>query len=330
MDRRNFLKYAGLTTLYTSATFHSSFRPAGSATAIGSKNTTVCLVKGTSRFENLMNVLEELGPGIKEQIGEKQVVIKPNFVSTTKQLAGTHVDALRATLEFLKPFYKKKIIIAESAGGGTAMDGYKNFGHLSLADTYNVEFRDLNQDDPYPVYILDKNKHPLKIMISKLLVSPDTYLISSAILKTHNCVVATLSTKNIAMGAPLITDKHYKGLVHQGTKEINYNLFRIAQVVRPHLALIDGFEAMEGNGPVGGTPVPAKIALGSTDMIAADRVAVECMGIDYKKIGYLQFCAAANLGQDDLSKIDVKGERIENCIQKFRLHDNIEEQYLWQ
>ena len=46
------------------------------------------------------------------------------------------------------------------------------------------------------------------------------------------------------------------------------------------VGLIDGFEGMEGNGPVSGFPVPHRIAIASTDFLAADRVGLECMGID--------------------------------------------------
>ena len=63
------------------------------------------------------------------------------------------------------------------------------------------------------------------------------------------------------------------------------------------LAVIDGFEGMEGNGPVGGTPIDHRVCVASPDWLAADRVAVELMGIDYAKVGYLNFCANAGLGQ---------------------------------
>ena len=36
--------------------------------------------------------------------------------------------------------------------------------------------------------------------------------------------------------------------------------------------MIDGFEGIEGAGPASGTPVASRVALASTDYIAADRV----------------------------------------------------------
>jgi uncharacterized protein (DUF362 family) len=62
-------------------------------------------------------------------------------------------------------------------------------------------------------------------------------------------------------------------------------MFVLAQHLHPHLAVIDGYEGMEGNGPVSGTPVSHRVAVVGLDWLAADRVAVELMGIDYTKVG---------------------------------------------
>ena len=62
---------------------------------------------------------------------------------------------------------------------------------------------------------------------------------------------------------------------------MNYNLAIVAKHIRPSwgVAVVDGFEGMEGNGPVNGDPVSMQIALASPDFLAADRVAMETMGI---------------------------------------------------
>ena len=62
---------------------------------------------------------------------------------------------------------------------------------------------------------------------------------------------------------------------------MNYNLAIVAKHLRPSwgVAVIDGFEGMEGNGPVNGDLVSMQIALASADFLAADQVAMETMGI---------------------------------------------------
>ena len=64
---------------------------------------------------------------------------------------------------------------------------------------------------------------------------------------------------------------------------------------------------MEGDGPTNGTPVPHRVCVVGTDWLAADRVAVELMGINFAKIGYLNYCAGAGLGEANLKKIEILG-----------------------
>ena len=69
--------------------------------------------------------------------------------------------------------------------------------------------------------------------------------------------------------------------------------------------------------------------MASADWLAADRVAVELMGFDFSRIGYLQHCAAAGLGEGDLARIEVLGERVRDHARKYRPPENIESQYRW-
>ena len=267
---------------------------------------------------------------IKRGIGDKQVVIKPNNVLIDRPLAATHADCLAAILDVLKPIYRKPVIIAESPADKPAEVGFENYGYKKLLKEYNIQFFDLDKDKQSTFFILDKNLQPMPIIVSSTMMDPNIYLISAAVMKTHNCVVATLSLKNILMGAPLKTKEvHHKQMVHQGIKQINFSFFLMAQQMRPDLAIIDGFQGMEGNGPADGEPVDSKVAVASTDFLAADRVSVEVMGIDFSKIGYLNYCANAKMGVADLDKIEVMGESIDNCKRQFRLHQNVEHQYEW-
>ena len=73
-------------------------------------------------------------------------------------------------------------------------------------------------------------------------------------------------------------------------------MFRLATMgIQPDLAVLDGIVGMEGNGPWNGTPIKHGIAIASTDWLAADRLAVELMSIDYKYVKYLQWCSEAGM-----------------------------------
>jgi uncharacterized protein (DUF362 family) len=86
---------------------------------------------------------------------------------------------------------------------------------------------------------------------------------------------------------------------------------------------------MEGDGPNNGTVVPSRIAIASTDYVAADRVGIEAMSLNPAWVGYLGFCAQGGLGQDDLSKIDIRGAKLADVAKKYRLHADIERELEW-
>jgi uncharacterized protein (DUF362 family) len=285
----------------------------------------VSLIKGDDRREITQKVLEIISGDIKKGLATRQPVIKPNFVSSTIQLASSHVGQVRGILDFLTGFYHDKIIIAEAACYDT-IKAYKNFGYMHLPDEYNVELVDLNMGPYETVSITGRDNKPITVRVSSLLLDKNNYLISAAKMKTHDSVVVTLSVKNMAVGSIVGIDKK---AVHQGVRNTNRNIAGLAERVWPDLAVIDGFEGMEGDGPTDGDPVLLNIALASTDALAADRVACEIMGVDFHSVGYLHYCAERGLGEADMDKIEVVGERVKDCVRPFRLHHAVEEQYAW-
>lgn len=118
--------------------------------------------------------------------------------------------------------------------------------------------------------------------------------------------------------------------MHQSYAVINLNLALIAPLVVPHLAVIDGFEAMEGNGPTGGTMVPLRAAVVSTDPLAADVVGAALMGIDADDVGYLHYCKRIGLGVGDLNRIEIAGNaRLAEMARQLRRHDSYYRQRQW-
>ncbi len=285
----------------------------------------VTIIKGENRRENVRRSLELIADDLRKSIYKRQIVIKPNFVSTTVQLAASHVDQMRGILDFFKDFYQGEIIIAESAAGDT-LNAFKNFGYYSLCDEYNVKLIDLNRETYKLITIKDSQEELINVRVSNLLLDKSNYHISAARLKTHDSVVVTLSIKNMTMGSVLLPDK---GKVHQGIKQTNLNIAELAWYTWPALSVIDGLVGMEGNGPISGDPVNVGIAIASMDPLAADRVACEIMGIDFMKVGYLYYCAKRELGEANIDKITVAGASIRECTRPFKLHRKVKQQLRW-
>jgi len=72
----------------------------------------VALIKGNDRRDIVYQALKKIEDEVIASIGDKKkMLIKPNFVITSRQLAATHVDAVRGILDFLKPHFKHQIIV---------------------------------------------------------------------------------------------------------------------------------------------------------------------------------------------------------------------------
>lgn len=294
----------------------------------------VALIKGSDRREIVYQALKNIEGEVLASIGGKKILIKPNFVSCDIPLCATHVDAVRAILDFLTPHYKQQIIIGES----TAMkkrtpEGFKNYGYLALQKQYNVKLVDLNENPSYEYrYVFGEGHKPLPVRIISAFLDPNTYVISAARMKTHDRVLVTLSLKNVLLGAPLNDySTNDKWFLHTGENIINnfchFNMFHLAQEIYPDLAVIDGFEGMEGNGPTHGTPVDSRVALASLDPLAADTVATKIMGFDPNRILYLRAMNEAGMGQAELDKIEVIGTALQQCQHKFKPHDHMAKVY---
>jgi uncharacterized protein (DUF362 family) len=280
------------------------------------------LVKGKDRRENVLRSLRLIKEDIK--VGKK-VLVKPNFVSTLRQLSATHVDAVWGVLNFLSGLGVRKFLIAEGPAYSKAEEGFRNFGYWELKDEYDAEFLDLNEDEYDIVEVYDRGLNPMEVRVSKTVLESD-FRVSVAPMKTHYTVIATLSLKNMLVGALI---DHDKSKIHQGYKAINLSLYRLAGIIPPHLSVIDGFLAMEGDGPLSGSAVELGIAISSTDFLAADTVGTMVMGFDPSDIGYLSYCKEGKLGTGELSKIEILGEDIEACRKDFRPHRTYEEQLKW-
>ena len=121
-----------------------------------------------------------------------------------------------------------------------------------------------------------------------------------------------------------------KFAMHQGYPVINLNLAMLAPWVWPHLAVIDGFEAMEGDGPTMGTPVEWRVALAGTDALAVDALTASLMGFDPNEIGYLHYCQRLGLGVADLGGIATAGNVEPAAVQRqFRPHPTYQRQRRW-
>ncbi|HTS65414.1 MAG TPA: DUF362 domain-containing protein [Candidatus Acidoferrales bacterium] len=306
----------------------------------GEQRATVAIAQGDERRKNVYGALKAIDKDLLAKMkGKKYVVIKPNFVNTQNQLAASHADSMRGILDYLGERFKGPVMIAESSAGDTNQ-GYENFKYSALTSEYRkqqVKLIDLNDEGKFErIALLDADLHIVPCRIAARLVDPEAFVFSAAMLKTHNTVIASLGIKNMVLGAPLHQAKgetprwNEKRKYHVGLRQTHYNMMVTAQRLNWGATLIDGYEGMEGNGPNSGTPVASRIALASTDFVAADRVAAETMGVNPEWLGYVKYCGAIGLGQFDPAKIDVIGAKVADVKKAYRMHPDIDRELQWQ
>jgi uncharacterized protein (DUF362 family) len=343
-NRRDFLKTSLLGGAAALATTWNLPRLLAAETAgVVKKTSRVALTIGEDHADLAFQGLRVFDKQIAAAIGNKRVIIKPNNVAIDNQLAASHADNLQGILEFLKSIGKKDVVIAESAANGPTLDGFSNYKYDIVAAKYGAKLMDLDQEGFEILHCFDENDfrpHPCRM--SKVLLDSNNFIISAAKFKTHDRVLATLSLKNIVVGAPIKDAgfrwgpgakpgaKNDKPMTHgNGFRGINYNLYALAPRLHPHLAVIDGYEGMEGEGPVSGTPVAHRVCVVSPDWLAADRTAIELMGIDFKNVGYLNFCGQTGMGEADLEKIEIVGPAVKEHIKPYKLARNLDQQLVW-
>lgn len=322
----------------------------------------VSIVRGDDRAGNIRQALELIEDKIR--LGER-IVIKPNIVSVTKPLSATHADALGAVLQFIRERTHAEITVAEGCANADSMKGFEIYGLAEVAKRHGAGLVDLNRDKWVEVEVLDRDLRPITLRLARTIAQSDCR-ISLTPMKTHDTVIVTLSLKNLVMGSLIRRGRHSlehlerlmhwlshwvrprdalyprgfgwvvqhiirsdKVAMHQTYATMNYNLFLIARAYPAHLAILDGFTAMEGRGPTLGKAVNLRLAVASSDFVAADSIGARIMGFDPDEVGYLHYAIADGLGEGSLKRIRILGERLEDCIRPFEPHPTCERQRVW-
>ena len=242
------------------------------------------------------------------------VLLKPNVLCPFDYRTGavTNPHLVRAMCRLARAAGARRIIIAESAAVGfdDTMEAFTGSGIAAVAREEKAELVDL-LDTP-TIYMGIPNGRVLRrLQVPEIVMRADV-LINLPVMKTHDVFPATLGLKNM------------KGVLRQQDKK-RFHRWGLAQaivdlnkLVLPQLTVIDGTVAMEGMGPVYGTPVNLGVIISSFDTVSADAVAATVMGIDPMEIEYIKLAAEQGLGCADLSQIQVQGSSIDDVKKEFK------------
>ena len=267
--------------------------------------------------------------------GEK-VVLKPNVTSgehfhNPENGIGTHPAFIGGMVDYLRGHGAR-------AGGVYVVEDprdsddnhprhWQGTGYLEMAAQTGAKLRCptaftcVRKPVPHPLVHASRN-------VSRPAVAADTVLINVPKLKTHNLAITTLCMKNL-MGLDNVFDRHYcaqaikdlppewqitdrphKDWMTSDVHELwQFGLARrlvdLAQVLKPHLNVVEGIVGRDGTGFNRGSNRTLGIVVAGINVVAVDSIASYLLGHDPRELIYLKLAASAGLGQNDPARLRV-------------------------
>ena len=282
--------------------------------------TSVAIVKGRNGRDlddvrrMMTGLFALIGPPSKIIPRGSRVLIKVNLTSEDRLWEkGILTSPLftQALVEEVQKARPAEVVIAEGTAVGQntkkafAANGYPEVAKATgarLLDLYDGEHQEVKTA---PEGILKTVK------ISKEVLKAD-FFINAPVLKTHFASTLTAAMKNLK-GTTTYDEKkrfHYLNL-NQAVAELN-------QVLRPRLIVVDGTIAMEGDGPIAGTPVDLNVVMAGTDAVALDTICARIMGIDPEEVAPIGWAKKMGFGVWDEREIKVLGNSLADVFRPFK------------
>ena len=245
--------------------------------------------------------------GLKIRRGAR-VVVKPNVCSkkNTEGMIITDPRVLRSVLRMLREKTNNVLVVESDNNSGSGDERVKKTGILDIIEDCGAEFLNLSKDD-----YEEREVSGLVMRIPDALLEAD-YLINVPKMKTCNIENAFISIAMKNMFG-ILADKK-KMQLH---KELVDVLLYINKTLPQDLVIVDGVIAMEGLGPIWGTPVGLNLIVSGFNPVTVDATCCNIMGINPYAVEVLWAAYKNGVGEIDIDKIEVLGERIQDTRRKF-------------
>ena len=194
-------------------------------------------------------------------------------------------------------------------------DGFLISGYRQICDKLGVNLVNLKETGFRQVRV--DGAVLKKVYIAKPVLDAD-FIVNLPKLKTHSFTIFTGAVKNMYGIIPLgfRLQYHHDYIKNEIFSQMLVDIFLCA---RPHLTVMDGIVAMEGEGPAAGRLKKTGLILASRDGVALDAAASKIAGFRPLDIFTTFFAHQRGLGFGDLSGIEILGEKIQHVrIPDFR------------
>jgi uncharacterized protein (DUF362 family)/NAD-dependent dihydropyrimidine dehydrogenase PreA subunit len=255
-------------------------------------------------FDSVKRAVDLVG-GIKSFVrpGTK-VLVKPNLLSARGPEEGvdTHPEVVRAVVQLVKSAGALPLIGDSPGGYGADIDEiFDKSGMRSMAESESVE-----------LVKFTSSKFVDGIPFTRYLSECDR-VISVPKLKTHCLTVLTAAIKNMY---GTVTGLYKVECHSKSPKEEDFAkvIAKVYSIAKPHLTVVDGIEAMEGDGPSGGNLRKMNLLMAGADAVAIDTCAAAIIGLDPLSVLITKEAFTSGLGEADLSKIELTGDSISDFL----------------
>ncbi len=268
----------------------------------------VAVVKGQRGYEPVLKALDLVNYDTALS-GWDKVLIKVNFITVKTWETGATTDPIvvEAIIRRLKDLSVEIYVVESDATMTNADKAFEVTGMKEMCKRNGVECLNLRHVKDRVRIDIPHGEALRSISVPRIVT--ESAIISAAKLKTHMSTGVTLGMKNMF---GLLPDK-LKAKYHM--KGISKVIVDINTALKPTLTLIDGFVAMEGRGPAGGTPVKTDLIIAGSDPVATDSTGCRIMGFDPHEVSHVRKAYERALGNID--DIEVLGERLEDVTRRF-------------
>jgi len=271
--------------------------------------------------------------------GKGRILLKPNLVADSPACT-TKPEVIGALARLMKSAGKEVLIgEASAAADGFNVKGpetyrtrrrdvldemqqhvFDRLGFSELAGTLHVPLVNLHSGKMAEVPVRDA--HAFATLTLHESVASADLVCSVPMMKTHVLATVTLSMKNLIGLYPGTVYYSVRSWVHdraaeKGSPGVAYEILDVVRANRTGLAVIDASSAMQGDGPLLGSPVDMNLIVAGTDPLAADMVAATLMGIDVAEVPTFACAHRAGMRPLSLDEIEIRGRRIDEARRPF-------------
>ncbi len=257
-------------------------------------------------------------PGRSFAAGQK-VLIKPNLLrgARPERCVTTHPAVVEAVCRVLKDCGAGRIDIGDSPAFGSLPYVARQAGYAPFVKKYGVRFAAFS--NPVPLETEEGVPH-LKIAGN---LSDYDRVVNLPKFKSHRQMTLTLGIKNL-FGCVIGKRKPVLHcLVDNDKVKFGRMLVDIARRIDPCLTIVDGIQAMQGNGPMNGDPYPLGLLSAGRDLTALDRVLADIVQVPLSRVYALEAARQKNFGNYSLEAIELvgAGDIPSLAVKDFRLAD---------